>query len=174
MSAWVQPTSVRVLGVVLVVHGLAHGVLPLRGAGILSADPWVNGLATSCYTIALIGFVTAGMGALGVRPFDRLAWWVALIAVASSMIAFRMLGDMDLWPGMLLDLLLGIGASSVETAREPAKQPRPIPSGCAATGAAGKPHRQPCLAGHGDAVCRLCCRERSIVAMAPVMGYNRG
>ena len=31
----------------LVLHGLAHGVLPLRGAGVLSADLWVNGLATA-------------------------------------------------------------------------------------------------------------------------------
>ena len=122
MRAWVQPSGVRVLGIVLVFHGLAHGVLPLRGAGMLGADPWVNGLASGCSAIALIGFVTAGMGALGVRPFDRLAWWIALVAAVSSMIAFRMLGDTELWPGMLLDLLLGVSASVVGVERLSPKQ----------------------------------------------------
>jgi hypothetical protein len=109
------------LGVVLLLHGLAHAVLPLRGAGVLGGDGWYNGLAAGCYMTAMIGFVASGVGAFGVRPFDRAAWWLTLVAAIASMIGFRMLGDTRLWPGMVLDLVLPVAASFLAIPRTPVR-----------------------------------------------------
>ena len=109
-------------GLLLIAHGLGHGVLPLRGAGeLLGADAWFNALAAACYMTALVGFVAAGAGAFGVRPFDRIVWWLTLVGATASMIGFRMLGTTDLWPGMLLDVGLLIGAAFLTVPREPSR-----------------------------------------------------
>ncbi len=111
---WLHRTGPPVLGVVMILHGLGHAVLPLRGAGVLEGDSWTHALTVACYTTALVGFVAAGAGVLGIVPFRRQVWWLTLIAAVTSMIAFRMLGDSDLWPGMLLDLTLPVGATWLE------------------------------------------------------------
>lgn len=111
---WIRSISPLLLGIVMILHGLGHAVLPLRGAGVLEGDSWTHALTAVCYTTALVGFVAAGAGALGIVPFKRHVWWLALIAAVASMIALRMLGDFDLWPGMLLDLTLPVGATWLE------------------------------------------------------------
>ena len=118
--------SLYLVGVILILHGLAHAVLPLRGAGVLGGDPWVNTLTTACYTVAMIGFVAAGVGALGLRPFSTALWWLTPAAAAASLIAFRMLGDTDLWPGMALDVALAVAARRIEITRRPS---RSVPAG---------------------------------------------
>jgi hypothetical protein len=111
--------AVTLLGILMILHGLGHAVLPLRGAGVLEGDSWTFALTYACYATALVGFVAAGAGALGIVPFRRQMWWLALIAAVASMIAFRMLGDLDLWPGMLLDMTLPVGATWIEAHRRP-------------------------------------------------------
>jgi len=103
----------------MIAHGLCHAVLPLRGAGMLEGDSWTYALTVACYTLAINGFVAAGAGALGVSPFRRFTWWLTLVAATSSMIAFRMLGDVDLWPGMVLDLTLPIAATFLVATPQP-------------------------------------------------------
>lgn len=117
MNASTRSAWPAILGLVLILHGLAHAVLPLRGAGLLSADPWVNALATVSYTIALVGFVAAGVGAWRVRPLERWTWWLALAAAAASLVALRMLGDTRLWPAIVIDVVLGVAASVVAITR---------------------------------------------------------
>jgi hypothetical protein len=115
----VQRIGTTVLGIVMILHGLGHAVLPLRGAGVLEGDSWTYALTYACYATALVGFVAAGAGVLGIVPFRQHVWWLALIAAVASMIAFRMLGDVDLWPGMLFDLTLPVGATWVEAHQRP-------------------------------------------------------
>ena len=117
LREWLHTMGPPLLGLVMIMHGLGHAVLPLRGAGVLEGDAWTHALTAACYTIAIIGFVAAGVGVLG-SVFRRYAWWLVLIAAVASMIAFRMLGDLDLWPGMLLDLILPLAATWLETSAQ--------------------------------------------------------
>jgi hypothetical protein len=68
------------LGMALILHGLASAVIPLRGADAIAAGRW-NPLITIACVIAVIGFVAAGLGVLRVVPFDR--WRVPLALGAS-------------------------------------------------------------------------------------------
>ena len=106
-----------ILGVLLIGHGLGHAVLPLRGAGLLGGDTFYNVMAGTCAMAALVGFVASGAGLLGVWPFERAVFWLALLAATASLVAFRMLGDADLWPGMLLDVALAISTALVRVPR---------------------------------------------------------
>jgi hypothetical protein len=67
----------------LIFHGLGSSVLALRGADVTGVGTW-NPLITAACVIAVIGFVAAGVGVLGVYPFDR---WSAPLACAASISA---------------------------------------------------------------------------------------
>lgn len=124
MREWLRRAWPHALGVLMVLHGLAHGVLPLRAAGLLDGDSWTYALTVASYTAAIVGFVAAGAGALGIRPFRRFTWWLALVSAIGSLVAFRMLGDLDLWPGMLLDVTLPAAAAFLVTLPRRQNPPR--------------------------------------------------
>jgi len=96
---------VRALGWIVIVHGLTHAVLPLRGAlaPALLIDDWVP---VALYTISLIGFVAAGLGLLGLRPLDRAISPILVVAAGLSLVAIARLGDPGLWWGGVLDVAL--------------------------------------------------------------------
>src|SRR5690242_11013088 len=58
------------LGIVLLLHGLANSVFPLRGVDAGGVGDWLEPVIL-VWVVAVIGFVAAGLGVLGVRPLDR-------------------------------------------------------------------------------------------------------
>ena len=101
MALWV----VRVLGCLMIAHGLAHAVLPLRGSlapGPLIGD-WVP---LGLYVIATVGFVVAGLGLLGLRALEGTISPVVVVSSGLSLVAIWRFGDPALWGGGLVDAAL--------------------------------------------------------------------
>ena len=84
MSRLQTPARVA-LGTVLVLHGLANTVLPLRGIGALTSGWWPLSM-TLLDIIAIVGFVTAGLAVLGVRPLARLTLPAAFAAGIAGLV----------------------------------------------------------------------------------------
>jgi hypothetical protein len=93
------------LGIALVLHGLANAVFPLRGLGALSPGEWSLPMAI-LVAVAIVGFVAAGLGVLGVRPLTRVVLETVFAAGAASLVAHALLGDGDLWTGVVLTVTL--------------------------------------------------------------------
>ena len=66
----------------------------------MDTDAGWNGFAILLYATAIIGFVSAGLGILGARPFRSTPAVSAGAATLASIIAFALLGDRDVWPGI--------------------------------------------------------------------------
>jgi azurin len=103
-------TMVRILGWLVIAHGLGHAVLPMRGslAPMLTSGDWVP---AALYGACMVGFVAAGLGLLGQRPFDRAVSPLLVVASAWSLVAIFRFGDPNLWFGALCDaglLLVGL------------------------------------------------------------------
>ena len=107
------------LGLALVAHGLGNAVLPLRG---VDAGPWAAGSAAIAllYIAAIVGFVAAGAGVLGVDIFGRhRAPVLATVAAICSLAAEAMLLAPDLWPGVVLDVTLPVLTYAYTSALQP-------------------------------------------------------
>lgn len=92
-------------GLVLVLHGLAQSVLPMRGAGLIEESLAARALASAAWIVAMVGLVSAGLGVLGVRALRR-AWRpLALGGAASSALGIALLFRRDLAAGLALDAL---------------------------------------------------------------------
>jgi hypothetical protein len=106
----VKPGWRRVFGLLVIAHGLAHAVLPLRGS--IYPDAFQNDfIPFFLYAIAVLGFTVAGIGLLGVRPFTVAVRPLLVLASAYSGIALFAFGAGDLWWGGALDaalLLIGV------------------------------------------------------------------
>lgn len=103
-------TFVRILGSLVIVHGLCHAVLPMRGS--LDGD-WIP---AALYGLSMVGFVAAGLGLVGVRPLVPVASPLLVLASGQSLVALFVLGDPSLWPGAAGDaalLLLGLWRAAV-------------------------------------------------------------
>jgi hypothetical protein len=88
------------LGLVLVVHGLAHA-----NAGMLAANPF-RIVPTLLWAIAAVGFLAAGFGLLGVRPFRR-HWQISAMAgTAASLLLLGVYRPLTAWPGIAIDLVI--------------------------------------------------------------------
>jgi hypothetical protein len=104
MSMW-QRALGALIGFGLVLHGLAHAVLPMRVAEGVAADGM-----TVLYVLAMVGFVTAGLGLLGVAPLGRTVVPGAVLAgVCGLMLQVRFF-DAGLWPGVVLSTILPVFA----------------------------------------------------------------
>jgi hypothetical protein len=100
---------VRVLGWLVIAHGLSHAVLPLRGSlgPVVLIDDWVP---AALYAIGMVGFVAAGLGILGLRPLDRAISPLLVLSSGLSLIALVRFADPTLWFGAASDVvLLGVG-----------------------------------------------------------------
>ena len=97
-------TMVRVLGWLVIAHGLSHAVLPMRG----SLAPTVHGdwMPIALYGVAVVGFVAAGLGLLGLRPLTRFISPLLVLASAWSLVGIFRLGDSSLWFGAASDAAL--------------------------------------------------------------------
>jgi hypothetical protein len=100
---------VRALGWLVIAHGLSHAVLPLRGSiePAILIDDW---MPVALYAFAMVGFVAAGLGMLGLRPLDAAISPVLVLASGLSLIAIVRFSDPGLWFGGACDAaLLGLG-----------------------------------------------------------------
>ncbi len=90
---------VRALGWLVIAHGLAHAVLPLRGltASAVDVTPMV------LYTMSIVGFVAAGLGLLGLRPFTSAISPTLVLSSGLSIVAIQQLHEPDLWLGGAFD-----------------------------------------------------------------------
>jgi hypothetical protein len=96
---------VRVLGWLVIAHGLSHAVLPLRGSlgPVMLIDDWIP---AGLYAFGLVGFVAAGLGILGLRPLDRAISPLLVLSSGLSLIALARFGDPTLWFGAACDVVL--------------------------------------------------------------------
>ena len=95
---------VRILGWLVIAHGLSHAVLPMRGS--LAPTLYGDWMPIALYSVAVIGFVSAGLGLLGVKPLDRAISPLLVLASGWSLVAIACLGDTSLWFGAFCDLAL--------------------------------------------------------------------
>ena len=97
-------TLVRILGWLVIAHGLSHAVLPMRG----SLVPFLEGdwIPVALYSISMSGFAAAGLGLLGQRPFNLVISPLLVLASGYSLIAMFVLGDRGLWFGAACDVAL--------------------------------------------------------------------
>ena len=95
----------RALGLLVIAHGLAHAVLPLRG-GLDPATLRDNFVPVILYGVAVLGFTTAGIGLLGVKPFTAVVRPFLVVASAYSLVAILTAGQGELWWGVALDVVL--------------------------------------------------------------------
>jgi hypothetical protein len=103
-----------VLGAVLLLHGLANTVWPLRAVDAVGPGVWAAGV-DAIYFAAVVGFVAAGLAILGVRPLRRLTPWDAVAGATCSCLSYVLLGNRDLWLGPVLSVALA--AATVAWAR---------------------------------------------------------
>jgi hypothetical protein len=96
---------VRVLGWLVIAHGLSHAVLPLRGSlgPSVAIDDWVP---VGLYAVGMVGFITAGVGILGLKPFDRAISPLLVLSSGLSLVALVRFADPTLWFGAVCDALL--------------------------------------------------------------------
>jgi uncharacterized protein YndB with AHSA1/START domain len=93
------------VGVLIVAHGLAHSVLPMRGwidPARLPSDfmPFI------LYAVAVMGFTIAGLGMIGLRPFTSMMRPAMVLASAYSLIAIWRFGQGGVWWGAGFDAVL--------------------------------------------------------------------
>jgi hypothetical protein len=104
MLIW-QRALGALIGLGLVLHGLAHAVLPMRAAEAVAPDGM-----TVLYVLAMVGFVAAGLGLLGVAP---LRWSIVPGAVVGGvcglMLQLRYF-EVGMWPGVVLSATLPVVA----------------------------------------------------------------
>ena len=95
----------RALAMLVIAHGLAHAVLPLRGSmapDLLEA----NFMPLILYGVAVLGFTAAGVGLFGVRPFTAVVRPLLVVAPVYSLVAIATAGQGALWWGPALDVVL--------------------------------------------------------------------
>src|SRR5688572_11523427 len=97
-------TLVRILGWLVIAHGVSHAVLPMRGSlAPLSGGDWIP---VALYAVSMIGFVAAGFGLLGLRPLDRIISPLLVLSSGWSLVAIFVFGDRTLWFGAACDVVL--------------------------------------------------------------------
>ncbi|HWI17661.1 MAG TPA: hypothetical protein VNT81_07940 [Vicinamibacterales bacterium] len=92
-------------GLLVIAHGLAHSVLPMRG-WIDPARLSLDFMPFILYVVAVCGFTIAGLGVLGVRPFTSMMRPAMVLASAYSLVAMSRFGQGGLWWGATLDVVL--------------------------------------------------------------------
>lgn len=101
-------------GLFVLAHGLAHAVLPMRG-WMDPQSLALNFMPLILYGVAVVGFTIAGLGILGVRPCDVMARPLLVLASAYSLVAIWTMGSGDLWWGATVDFaLLSTGLTGLD------------------------------------------------------------
>jgi hypothetical protein len=88
-----------------VLHGFAHAVFPLRGAGSNANGVVAKVVIELAWILAMTCFVAGGCGLAGARPLRPLWRVFTAIAVAASVVVFAVMRRVDLLPGLAFDVL---------------------------------------------------------------------
>jgi uncharacterized protein YndB with AHSA1/START domain len=101
---WTWRTFVRsALGVFVMLHALAHAVLPLRGVLEYPPQDLASALTIVAYSLSLVTLFAAGVGILGSRLFERHVARLMGIGLVSSVVALTAGWDPAVWWGLALD-----------------------------------------------------------------------
>jgi hypothetical protein len=87
------------IGLLLVLHGLAHA-----GAGMWATGRAPTWFVTVLWGMAMVGFMAAGFGLLGVRALLRGWPWTMLVASASSLFLLAIVRHEAVLAGVVLDV----------------------------------------------------------------------
>jgi len=114
---WTWRTFARCgLGIFILLHALAHAVLPLRGVLEYPPQSLASALTIVAYSLALVALFAAGVGILGSRLFGRHVTRLMGIGLVSSAVALTMGWDPAAWWGLALDAALAgafVGARNI-------------------------------------------------------------
>ena len=107
------------VGTAFVLHGLAHA-----GAGMWAAGMGPAWVVSILWGVAMVGFVAAGFGLLGV-PLLRRRWErIAVAAAVSSIMLLGLFGSVPLLLGLAVDVgVLALGLQWGESAAAAPKRP---------------------------------------------------
>lgn len=83
LSFPLSATQQRILGYVFLLHGMAHA-----GVGIWAAETGRWWMVASLWELAMVGFIAAGLGALGVSGLRDVWRGITLVAASASMLLF--------------------------------------------------------------------------------------
>jgi hypothetical protein len=101
-------TFVReLLGVTLVLHGLANAVMPMRALDEAAPGVWMMP-ATIVYELAILGFVIAGLAVMHVGVLRRAALPAVWVGGLAGLTAHVLKPDPDLWVGMIFSSTLPV------------------------------------------------------------------
>jgi hypothetical protein len=92
-------TQQKVLGYFLLLHGLAHAAV-----GIWAAETGRWWLVASLWELAMVGFIAAGFGALGVAGLRDVWRAITLVAASASMLLFLSSPHRAFLPGLGIDI----------------------------------------------------------------------
>jgi len=108
MTRWQRPIR-SMLGAFVVLHALAHSVLPLRGYIAYPPHSLNAAVTLVSYTLAMIALFSAGMSLLGARLLERHAVRLFGVGVLASTVALISAWDPAAWWGLALNAAL-VGA----------------------------------------------------------------
>lgn len=103
--SWVR----RALGIVVILHALAHAVLPLRGLLEFPPASLSPAIGVAAYCVAVVSLFAAGVGLLWSRVFAAHLPRLMGIGIVASVVALTWSWDASAWWGLSFDLAL-IGA----------------------------------------------------------------
>lgn len=92
-------TQQKILGWFFLLHGLAHAAV-----GIWAAETGRWWMVASLWELAMVGFIAAGFGALGVRGLRDLWRGFTLVAATASMLLFLSSPKSAFLPGLGIDI----------------------------------------------------------------------
>lgn len=109
-------------GTLVILHGLAHAVLPSRG-WMDPAQLDQNFMPFVLYAVAVLGFTIAGLGLFDIRPFKWVIRPAMVLASAYSLVAIYLFNQPDLFVGGFASVALFLtgltGAYRLLPARTP-------------------------------------------------------
>lgn len=111
------------IGLGLLLHGLGHAVLPMRAAAGVAPDGM-----TVLYVLAMLGFVAAGLGLLGVAPLRRTVLPGSVIGGIVGLTLQLRFFHAEMWAGIVLSTTLPVFAVVYTAIQgiEPRQRARPV------------------------------------------------
>ena len=100
-------------GFFLVVHGLAHAVFPVRGAGGLETMTIARTIMNALWTVALVVLRRGGHRFLGRPAVSALCPWALAVAATASSLVILAFGKADLFYSLALNIVLVVAAELV-------------------------------------------------------------
>ena len=110
--SWVR----RALGIVVILHALAHAVLPLRGLLEFPPASLSPAIGVAAYCVAIVSLFAAGVGMLWSRVLAPLVPRLMGIGIVASVMALILGWDASAWWGLSFDVaLIGAFKAAVNT-----------------------------------------------------------